>query len=75
MTQSKVHDTNDHDTYTNSYSAIEQQIRIDVMFSRQIQAEEQKPFEEHIKQVENKRFHEYQTKQMRNQIMIVMKGL
>ena len=26
MTQSTIHDTHDHDTYTNSYSAIQQQI-------------------------------------------------
>ena len=34
MTQSKLHDTHDFDTYTNVYSAIEQQIRLDVMLSR-----------------------------------------
>ena len=57
MTQGKVHDTHDHDTYTNLYSAIEQQVRIDAMLLRQIQAEEQKCFEEYIKQLENKRSH------------------
>ena len=41
MTQSKIYDTHDHDTYTNSYSAIELQISIDAMLLKQIQAEEQ----------------------------------
>ena len=41
MTQTKVHNTHDHGTYTNSYSAIEQQIRLDAMLLRQIQAVEQ----------------------------------
>ena len=41
MTQSKVHNTNDHDTYINSYSVIEQQIMLDAVLSRWIQAEEQ----------------------------------
>ena len=36
---------------------------------RQIQAEEQNPFEEHIKQVENKRSHEYQCNQRGDQII------
>ena len=54
MTESKVHDTHDHDTYTNLYFAIEQQIRLDAMLSRQIQAEEQKCLVEHIKHIENK---------------------
>ena len=44
ITQSKVHDTHDHDTYTNSSYAIEQQIRLDAMLSRQIQAKNPKLF-------------------------------
>ena len=40
ITQSKVHDQ-DHDTYTNSHSAMQQQIRLDDMLLRQIQPEEQ----------------------------------
>ena len=55
MTQSKGHDTHDHETYTNSYSAIEKQIRLHAMLSRQIQAEEQKCLADHRKQVENKK--------------------
>ena len=51
MIQNKVHDTHDHDTYTNSYSAVEKQIRLDAMLSRQIQAEKQRCFEQHAKQV------------------------
>ena len=54
MTQSKVHDTYDHGTYRDSYSVRQQQIRLDVMFSRQIQAEEQIFLAEHIKKIENK---------------------
>ena len=44
MTQIKVQDTHDHDTYIDLHSAIEQQIRADAMLSRQIQEEEQKHF-------------------------------
>ena len=69
MTQSKVHYANDHDTYTNSYSAKEQQIRLDAMLSRQMQTEEQKCLAEHIKQIENKRSLEYQHNQRRDQII------
>ena len=70
MTQAKAHDAHDHDTYTNSYSAIKQQIRLDAMLSKQIQVKEQKYFEQHLKQVENKRSHEYQCNQMRDQIIL-----
>ena len=69
MTQSKVHDTHDHDTYRNLYSAIQQQMRLDAMLSRQIQAEEQKGLAQHIKQIENKRSHKYQHNQSRDQII------
>ena len=41
MTKSKVHDTHDLDTYTDSYTA-RQQIRLDPMLSWQIQAEKLK---------------------------------
>ena len=69
MTQSKVQDIPNHDTYTTSYSAIVQQIRIDAMLSRQIQEEEQKCFEEHIKQLENKRSCEYHLNEMGDQMI------
>ena len=69
MTKSKVHDTHDQDTYTNLYSAIPQQIRLDAMLSGQIQAEEQKCLAEHIKQIETKRSLEYQHNQRRDQII------
>ena len=52
-----------------TYSAIEHQKWIDAMLLRQIQAEEQKCCKEHIQQVENKRSHEYQCNQMRDQII------
>ena len=42
---------------------------MDAMLSRQIQEEEQKCFEEDIKQIENKRSHEYHLNQMRNHII------
>ena len=67
MTQSKVHDIHDHDTYTDSYAARQQQIRLDTMLSRKIQAEEQKCLAEHIKQIENKRSLEYLLNQRRDQ--------
>ena len=59
MTQSKVHDAHEHATYTDSYIARKQQIRLDAILSWQIQAEEQKCLAEHIKQIENKRPLEY----------------
>ena len=65
----KVQDTYDHDRYICPYSTIEQQIRADVMLSRQIYEEEQKQFEEQIKQVENKRSNEYHLTLVRNQII------
>ena len=69
MTQSKVHDTHDQDTYTDSYAARQQQIRLDAMLSRQIQAKEHKCLAEHIKQIENKRSLEYEHNQRRDQII------
>ena len=41
MTHSKVHDSHDHDPYTDSYTARQQQIRWNAMLSQQIQTEEQ----------------------------------
>ena len=60
MTHSRIHNTHECDTYTDSYIVRQQQIRLDAMFSWQIQAEEQKHFAEHIRQTENKRSIEYQ---------------
>ena len=54
MTERKVLNTYDHYTYTNSYCVTQQQIRLDSMFSRQIQGEKQNCLVEHIKQIENK---------------------
>ena len=54
MTQRKVQDAHDHETYINSYAAIEQVIKADAMLSRQIQEEEQNYFKEHIKQIKIK---------------------
>ena len=53
MTHSRTHDTHEHDTYTDSYIARQQQIRLDAMLSWQILAEEQKCLAEHIRQIEN----------------------
>ena len=53
MTETKGHHTHDHDIYADSYAARQQQIRLDVMLLRQIQAEEQKCLVEHIKQISN----------------------
>ena len=44
VTQSRTHDTHKYDTYTYSYIARQQQIRLDTMLSWQIQAEEKKTF-------------------------------
>ena len=60
MTHSRTQDTHKHDTYTDSYIERQQQIRLNVVLSWQIQAEEQKYLAEHIKQIENKRSFEYQ---------------
>ena len=55
MTQNKKHDTHNLVTYTDSYAARQQQIRLDAMFSREIQAEEQICLAEHIKQIEKQK--------------------
>ena len=60
MTPSRTHDTHEHDTYTDSYIARQQQIGLDAMLSWQIQAPEQKCLAEHIRQIENKRSLEYE---------------
>ena len=49
MTHSRTHNTYKHDTYTDSYIARQQQMRLDAMLSLQIQAEEEKYLLEHIK--------------------------
>ena len=69
MKQSKVQGAYGHDRYIDPYSTIEQQIRANAMLSRQIYGEEQNQFEEQIKQVQNKRSHEYHLDQMRDQII------
>ena len=67
MKHSWTQDTHEHDTYTDSYIARQQQIRLDAMLSWQIQAEEQKHLAEHNKLIENKRSLEYQYNQKRDQ--------
>ena len=54
VTQSKGCGIHDHDTYTDSYSARQQQIRLGPIFSQQLQSEEQKHLVEHIKQIEKR---------------------
>ena len=49
MKQGKVQDTFDCERYIGQYSTIEQQIRADVMLSRQIYNEEQSHFVKQIK--------------------------
>ena len=59
MTHSRTQYTDEHDTYTDSYIARQQQIQLHAMLSWQIQAE-LKCLAEHIRQIESKRPHEYQ---------------
>ena len=59
MKQGKVQDIHDNDRYIGQYSTVEQQIRAEVMLSRQIYEEDQKQVEKQIKQVENKSSNEY----------------
>ena len=66
MKQSKVQGAYSHDRYIGLYSTIKQQIREKAMLSRQIYEEEQKQFEEQIKQVENQRLHHH-LNQLRDQ--------
>ena len=67
MKQSKVKGTYDHDRYIGPYSTTEQQIRANAMLLRQIYKEEQKQFEEQIKQVE--KVNKYYLNQMRDQVI------
>ena len=67
MTQNKVCDMHEHDTYRDSYTARQHEIRLDAMLSWQIQADEQKWLAEHIKQIENETSLEYTQNKRRNQ--------
>ena len=60
-----------HDYHIMKQSKVQgtQQIRADIMLSRQMYEDKQKQFEEQIKQLENKRSNEYHLNQMRGHII------
>ena len=70
MTHSKVHDTHDHEHRLTDILQQNSRKKTDAMLLRQIREEEQKLFEEQIKQVENKRSHQYYLHQMRDLIIL-----